>query len=539
MSTVITQHYERWCSNQMLSGLSARPDTVVFAYIPGQDENAEIDRTESLPSKEFIQYCIPVTQYGLLSPNIVAFSVILDTTVGDFDYNWIGLVHEQSSTLCMIAHVPHQQKIKTANGIQGNNLIRTLAMEFDGAAKAMQVTVTADIWQIDFTARLSGMDESRRLMALDHYGKAAFFGNGWKVSIQDGLASITPGIGYVQGLRVTLQETALLPAASGQTIWLDASWQGTVTGEWCTITRVFADNRQHIENYIDDAGFTHYVTPLATINQDGLVDERPNSPSEQQLDALKKHEHSRNHPDATLNEKGFAQYTDSHEGERNDIAVTPAALRKLEKSIKQMITSAVNGIHVLLDETLYPIGAPIPWMMDTLPTTGRYAFMMGQTFDKVANPILAKRYPSGRLPDMRGRTIKFTPQGRAVLSFEEDNVKRHGHNARCTETDLGNKTTSAFDYGSKSSNEGGEHAHGGVPSRQNPWDIGGSTWQHFNFSYVANTDSAGRHALTVYIGPHVHEIYLGKHGHIVTVDETGAIENTVKNIAFHAITRLG
>lgn len=66
-----------------------------------------------------IQYRAPVTQYGLLSPNATAFSIILDTTVGDFEYNWIGLLNE-SGVLCMIAHTPRQQKLKqrTACGKQ-------------------------------------------------------------------------------------------------------------------------------------------------------------------------------------------------------------------------------------------------------------------------------------------------------------------------------------------------------------------------------------------------------------------------------------
>lgn len=84
----------------------------LFAYIPGQDESAEIPRDEILPDESMIQYRAPVTQYGHLSPNATAFSIILDTTVGDFEYNWIGLLNEESGVLCMIAHTPRQQKLK-------------------------------------------------------------------------------------------------------------------------------------------------------------------------------------------------------------------------------------------------------------------------------------------------------------------------------------------------------------------------------------------------------------------------------------------
>ncbi|MCF3317508.1 tail fiber protein, partial [Escherichia coli] len=56
---------------------------------------------------------------------------------------------------------------------------------------------------------------------------------------------------------------------------------------------------------------------------------------------------------------------------------------------------------------LYPVGAPIPWPSDTVPSG--YALMQGQTFDKSAYPKLAAAYPSGVIPDMRGWTIKGKP----------------------------------------------------------------------------------------------------------------------------------
>ncbi|WP_248790804.1 prophage tail fiber N-terminal domain-containing protein, partial [Escherichia coli] len=99
-------------------------------------------------------------------------------------------------------------------------------------------------------------------------------------------------------------------------------------------------------------------------------------------------------------------------------------------------------------EQFYPPGAPIPWPSDTVPSG--YALMQGQTFDKSAYPKLAAAYPSGVIPDMRGWTIKGKPaSGRAVLSQEQDGIKSHTHSASASSTDLGTKTTSSFDYGTK------------------------------------------------------------------------------------------
>ncbi|TJU68498.1 phage tail protein, partial (plasmid) [Escherichia coli] len=60
-----------------------------------------------------------------------------------------------------------------------------------------------------------------------------------------------------------------------------------------------------------------------------------------------------------------------------------------------------------LPQESYPVGAPIPWPSDTVPSG--YALMQGQTFDKSAYPKLAAAYPSGVIPDMRGWTIKGKP----------------------------------------------------------------------------------------------------------------------------------
>ncbi|MDI1026507.1 prophage tail fiber N-terminal domain-containing protein, partial [Escherichia coli] len=104
----------------------------------------------------------------------------------------------------------------------------------------------------------------------------------------------------------------------------------------------------------------------------------------------------------------------------------------------------------------YPVGAPIPWPSDTVPSG--YALMQGQAFDKSAYPKLAAAYPSGVIPDMRGWTIKGKPaSGRAVLSQEQDGIKSHTHSASASSTDLGTKTTSSFDYGTKSTNNTGAH----------------------------------------------------------------------------------
>ncbi|ESH51815.1 minor tail protein [Salmonella enterica subsp. enterica serovar Bareilly str. 2780] len=183
----------------------------------------------------------------------------------------------------------------------------------------------------------------------------------------------------------------------------------------------------------------------------------------------------------------------------------------------------------------HPVGAAIAWPSDNIPSG--YALMQGQSFDKTAYPLLAIAYPSGVIPDMRGWTIKGKPvSGRAVLSQELDGNKSHSHSARAQDTDLGMKTTSSFDYGTKSSDTTGGHNHsaGGLYGGDS---IGGKTRVQRDGNNQL-TSWNGDHAHTTWIGPHDHTIYIGPHGHAVTVDADGNAETTVRNIAFNYIVRL-
>ncbi|EPA3890558.1 phage tail protein, partial [Escherichia coli] len=192
-----------------------------------------------------------------------------------------------------------------------------------------------------------------------------------------------------------------------------------------------------------------------------------------------------------------------------------------------------QDIGALPASELLPAGVPLPWPSDTPP--GGYAIMAGQTFDKARYPLLAKAYPDGRIPDMRGWTIKGKPaSGRAVLSQEQDGIKSHTHGGSVSNTDLGTKTTSSFDYGTKTTSTNGQHEHS-VPLRRQDggginfdWLDGSSSGSHIGNGYVP---AAGNHQHTVPIGAHTHTLALGSHGHGLTINPTGNAENTVKNIA--------
>lgn len=684
--SVITSAFIRLKAQQAAEGTPVVLDEFIFANVPDLNPETSVSPDEILPPEDQIVHRQAVGKTGVVNENAVVYSVTLGAELGDFEFNWVGLVSKATSTLAMIVHAPTQKKIRTHNGNEGNVLVRSMLMEYSGAKEATGITTPAQTWQIDFTARLASMDERQRRENVDIYGKATFFDDGWLVKKGE-TWTVNKGVGYVEGLRAELTEdTPMVTPTSPSRIWLNVWWTGTLTSEWATEHEIITADPDVTEERLRKTyprdGIQQYFCAIAEIDEDGNVtDLRPRGTPEERrsLDALKKHEKSRNHPDATLKEKGFTQLSSATTSTSETQAATPKAIKIAMDNADGRLAKNRNGEdipnkelfiinigaprvydadgyvgkagqrwtteqfvewlnergafrtgswvfranislsqHSVLTDTGYgdiglggclievfgkilggivrittgledsgptikehraqftgvildrgrkpiwyrtytdknkptpqdigalpasealPAGIPLPWPSDTPPDG--YAIMVGQTFDKAQYPLLAKACPDGRIPDMRGWTIKGKPaSGRAVLSQEQDGIKSHTHGGGISNTNLGTKTTSSFDYGTKTTSTNGQHEHS-VPLRRQDggginfdWLDGSSSGSHIGNGYVP---AAGNHQHTIPIGAHTHTLALGSHGHGLTINPTGNAENTVKNIAFNYIVRL-
>ncbi|PAV11600.1 hypothetical protein CBG25_00240 [Arsenophonus sp. ENCA] len=87
----------------------------------------------------------------------------------------------------------------------------------------------------------------------------------------------------------------------------------------------------------------------------------------------------------------------------------------------------------------YPVGSPIPWPSAIIPPG--YLACDGHAFNKARYPKLARAYPSGILPDLRGVFLRGWDAGRGIdrgrqlLGYQEENNdfvlnsggRLHGH----------------------------------------------------------------------------------------------------------------
>ncbi|EBP0090595.1 TPA: phage tail protein [Salmonella enterica subsp. enterica serovar Javiana] len=342
--TTITLAFEQWKAQQGATGEPVLLDEFVFANVPGLDPDQPVDRNETLPPAEQIVHRQAVSRKGVVNDNAVVHSVVLGADVGDFSFNWIGLLNKASGTLAMIVHAPLQQKLKTAEGQQGNVLTRSFLMEYNGAQAETGINTPAETWQIDFTARMAGMDERQRLENIDIFGAAAFFGDGYLVGKSGNQFYVTKGTGYVAGLRTMLAENRNITVTTRPVkVWLDVCWTGTLTSVWGVQSRItVADN---LADYVQN-GVQHYVFAVAGIDENGnITDLRPKGTlNEQQAsDALRKHEQSRNHPDATTREKGFVQLSSETNSDSEMLAATPKAVKAAMDNANGRLEKNSNG----------------------------------------------------------------------------------------------------------------------------------------------------------------------------------------------------
>ncbi|MCY0807450.1 phage tail protein [Enterobacter cloacae complex sp. 2022EL-00747] len=352
--TAITLVFEQWKAQQATTGEPVLLDEFVFALVPGLDPTLPVERSETLPPAAQIVHRAAVARKGVVNENSVVHSAVLGADVGDFSFNWIGLMNKASGTLAMIVHAPEQQKLKTKDGQQGNVLTRSFLMEFTGAQTETAINTPAETWQIDFTARMAGMDERQRQENIDIYGAAAFFGDGWLVGKSGNQFFVTKGAGYLAGLRAGLTANQNITVTTKPVkVWLDVCWTGSLVSVWQVQSKVTV--AANLADYIQN-GVQHYVFALASIDANGnITDLRPKGSLDDQAasDALKKHEQSRNHPDATTSAKGFVQLSSATDSTSESLAATPKAVKTVNDELTKVKNSlgTVAGKDVVTSQT--------------------------------------------------------------------------------------------------------------------------------------------------------------------------------------------
>lgn len=282
MSICITYAGEALIASLQAQGLPLVIDSMIFANVPGQDTAKPADRGQALPTAHIVHSApIPPEFRSFVNPNQVVYSVLLGSDVGDFAFNWQGLYCSEHQTLIAVAEMPAIEKRANDAGTNtpGNNLTRNFMLQFSGAQALTGLTVEAEVWQLDFTVRLKGIDERERLSNRDIYGRAAFLDAGWLLVKDAGGYHFEPGTGYVEGIRAPLaNQTPAIPAPLPCDVFLDVCQAPQGSDVVSLATPRFVPQDVGLPDHIEGAPFRtqHYCVKIARVAADGTVtDLRP------------------------------------------------------------------------------------------------------------------------------------------------------------------------------------------------------------------------------------------------------------------------
>lgn len=272
---VITFAGENLIAQQQQAGQNLIIDQIVFANIDGLDDTLTPDRGEALPSVENIQLTNPITKDGMLSSNTVVYSTVLTSVQGSFDFNWMGLYSSAHNVLVAVAYVPVQSKIATVGPVIGNVITKNFAIEFNGAADVTGINISAESWQIDYTARLMSMDKIQRDMSKNIYGQSTFLNDAFKIKHATGKYYLAAGKAIIGGLAIeVLQDLEITPGALPQTVWLDVYQETSMLGVVNKFDVVFNDGTLKLD-YTNN-GVEHSLVRLGVINSSSDIVEQRN-----------------------------------------------------------------------------------------------------------------------------------------------------------------------------------------------------------------------------------------------------------------------
>ncbi|WP_448942842.1 phage tail protein [Klebsiella michiganensis] len=193
--------------------------------------------------------------------------------------------------------------------------------------------------------------------------------------------------------------------------------------------------------------------------------------ADEQLD---EHAKSRNHPDATLDEKGFTRLSNAINSKDQDKAATSLA-------VKLAIESAIRSA----------------WELDNPVGTVKF-------YAQNVNPN--ERYPWTKwVYTGENKTIRVGKADGSDVGATggSDTVTLQRTNLPAVQIDVSGETSEQPEQ-KLTTTRGGVHNHGGVAGKDDPWEIGGDVRQLFNPKELGVTDDAGEHDHEVTVPAHKH-----------------------------------
>lgn len=127
----------------------------ILADIPGVDETTTASASAGIPSNSYHKDSVAASDPHYNEDNAVTYSLILGSSVGDYDFNYYGAVTD-TGVLLAYSYIPLNKKRK---GI-GQVINRNLVVPFTNAKQLTGADLPLESWQFDYETEMLAMQTS-------------------------------------------------------------------------------------------------------------------------------------------------------------------------------------------------------------------------------------------------------------------------------------------------------------------------------------------------------------------------------------------
>lgn len=155
-STRATNALKSYIAQSVARNETVTFDKIIFAHISGLND-ATLANINNMPTVDQIKHTANIQQTGYIADDQVVYSVTLGSEIGDFTFNFVGLVNSAKNVLGVAIYTGDIVKTRTKAEEQGNALTRNIILQVNNAKTLTNIQTQAKAWQFDFTDKFLQM----------------------------------------------------------------------------------------------------------------------------------------------------------------------------------------------------------------------------------------------------------------------------------------------------------------------------------------------------------------------------------------------
>lgn len=170
MSTILTTAGLSLLAKAANGQAAVKIDKMYFAYHPGISAATPADPAWVVPSMANVKHVADIAGNGKVTSQKVVYTAILDASLGDWMFNWVGLFDSTNNVLIAVAYQNDQQKYKT-NALEiGNTIYKNFAIQYNNAAELLGITLDAATWQVDISDKFASKNHDHQIATATQSG---------------------------------------------------------------------------------------------------------------------------------------------------------------------------------------------------------------------------------------------------------------------------------------------------------------------------------------------------------------------------------